>query len=320
VAADGPSPRRLVASVDAARLHAPLRPTRSAAAPWLGALLLAGGLVLLVRRRDRAAPAPSPQPRPGRADAGDDDPTSDDLADAYAKLQELDRQKDAFLSSVSHEFRTPLSSIRSFSEILLNYENEDPTTMREFLSIIHEESERLSRLVNDLLDLTKIESGCAEWRMTRVDLGPLVETVLRSASSLARQNGVELFAHVRDELPAVEADRDRLHQVLTNLVSNALKFSPEQGRIDVRVGIEDGRLRIDVEDEGPGVPEEDRERIFEKFHQARQPDGDAPRGTGLGLPISREIVQHHGGLLWVEPRPTGGSRFTFTLPVPVRVS
>lgn len=302
-------------------LAAPLLP--GTLAGWVGTLLVVGGALLILRTArtrsdvERAAPdGTSAFPRTGNAaDAADEAGQPEGLSAAYARLKEIDRQKDAFLSSVSHEFRTPLSSIRSFSEILLNYEQEDPDTMNEFISIIHEESERLSRLVDDLLDLTKIESGCAEWRMTRLSLEPVVETVLRNASPLARAQDVSLHTTFAEFVPAIEGDRDRLLQVLTNLVSNALKFAPRRSRIDVSLRVEDGTLRVDVEDEGPGVPEPDRERIFEKFHQAQQPEWGAPRGTGLGLPISREIVQHHGGRLWVEARQPRGSRFSFTVPV-----
>ena len=277
--------------------------------PWIGVLCLATGVLTFSRARSVDAPSALSTDSPGDEHL--------QLEDAYHRLQELDRQKDEFLSSVSHEFRTPLSSIRSFSEILLNYENEDPDTVKEFISIIHEESERLSRLVDDLLDLTKIESGRAEWRMIMLSLPEVVENALRNASSLARHHNVALRLNAEPDVAQVEGDRDRLVQVVTNLVSNALKFAPEGSRIDVTVRADQGAIRVDVDDEGPGVPESDREKIFEKFHQVHQPDGDGPRGTGLGLPISREIVSHLGGSLWVEPLEPTGSRFSFTMPLPV---
>ena len=305
----GTSGRGEPAALETGALRVAGSSTPSVFWPWVGLLCLVAAALSLGTGR----PAPEARRPASPADDLDGSDHVTELQSAYEKLQEIGRQKDEFLSSVSHEFRTPLSSIRSFSEILLNYENEDPDTVKEFISIIHEESERLSRLVDDLLDLTKIESGRAEWRMTELALTDVIENALRNASSLARESNVALRLEAGD-VPTVEGDRDRLVQVVTNLVSNALKFAPEGSRIDVKVLMDGERVRVDVDDEGPGVPEADREKIFEKFHQVHQPDGDGPRGTGLGLPISREIVSHLGGDLWVEPRRPTGSRFSFTLP------
>lgn len=238
----------------------------------------------------------------------------DRLRREIERLRAAARRKDAFLSTVSHEFRTPLASIRSFSEILLSYENVDPKTTREFIGIIHEESERLGRLVDDLLDLTKIESGSARFRIVALDPLDVAESVVHGTASIASRRGIRLRFESGGDVPKVLADRDRLVQVLTNLVGNAIKFSPEGEAVLVRVeGSEDTAL-FEVADRGPGVPESERERIFETFHQVDPDRTDAPKGTGLGLSISREIVQRLGGRLWYEPRNGGGSRFLFTLP------
>jgi len=248
------------------------------------------------------------------------------LEDAYRRLSELDRTKDVFLSSVSHELRTPLTSIRSFSEILLKYPTEDREVQQEFLSIIHQESERLTRLVNDLLDLAKIESGRTQWKRQQVNIPQMFSTAVQTLSVLAREKGVTLDHTAEDGLPELCMDRDRIYQVIYNLLTNAIKFTPEEGSVHLHAGAapmpppERGRTRvphilIQVTDSGRGIRPEDIPFIFEKFHQGVGPLDDKPQGTGLGLAISKEIVQYYGGSIWAESEPGKGSRISFTLPV-----
>ncbi len=239
-----------------------------------------------------------------------------ELRAANARLQELDRLKDDFISNVTHELRTPLTSIRALSEIL----HDDPRTRledrRRFLGVIVKEAERLTRLINQTLDLAKIESGNAEWHTSELDVAEVVREAAEATSQLFRDRGVSLALRLAEGLPRVRADRDRLMQVLVNLLSNAVKFcAPQQGRVEIRLGAQGDGLRIDVQDDGPGVSPADRETIFERFRQAGDTLTGKPRGTGLGLPISRRIVEHFGGRLWLEDRAEAGATFSFSLPL-----
>jgi Na+/proline symporter/signal transduction histidine kinase len=239
-----------------------------------------------------------------------------ELRSANRRLQELDRMKDDFLSTVTHELRTPLTSIRAFSEILHDHPEMDAEQRGHFLGIIIEENERLTRLINQVLDLEKIESGRVEWNIEPVDVAAAIRDCLRTSEQLFRDRGIDVGVDLPAALPPVRADRDRLLQVLTNLVSNAVKFAPrDAGRISIRGTADDGTVRVDLEDNGPGVRPADRELIFEKFGQVSSPATGKPQGTGLGLPISRRIVEHLGGRLWVESAPGEGATFSFTLPV-----
>jgi hypothetical protein len=238
-----------------------------------------------------------------------------ELRSANERLTELDRMKDDFVSHVSHELRTPLTSIRSLSEILHDNPDLDVAARGKFLSVIIQEAERLTRLINQVLDLAKMEAGRAEWQMAEVDPREAVEHAASATAQLFEDERVKLEVHVADDVPKVLADRDRLVQVLINLLSNAAKFcEPGVGRVWVSVQAQPGALRIDVRDNGPGLSEKDQEIAFEKFRQVGDTLTDKPRGTGLGLPISREIIQHFGGRLWVESVLGRGATFSFVIP------
>jgi Na+/proline symporter/nitrogen-specific signal transduction histidine kinase len=240
------------------------------------------------------------------------------LKAANERLQELDRLKDDFISTVTHELRTPLTSIRAFSEILHDHQDIDPEERHRFLGLIVKESERLTRLINQVLDLAKLESGLAEWRTAELDVCEIVIDAVNSTSQLFKSRGVSLEARIAQQVPAVVADRDRVMQVLLNLLSNAVKFCPEgSGRVEVKVVEEAGDVRIDVQDNGVGIGREHQAVIFEKFRQVGDTLTEKPAGTGLGLAICRQIVHHFGGRLWVESEPGRGSTFTFTLPAMV---
>ncbi|MFG1265525.1 MULTISPECIES: ATP-binding protein [Xanthobacter] len=240
---------------------------------------------------------------------------SAELSAANAQLRTLDELKDDFMSSVTHELRTPLTAIRALSELMLDTPDMESEQRQDFLRIIVGESERLGRLVNQVLDMAKIESGHAEWHSTDVDLRALVADAVKATAELARTKGAEIVLTAPASVPTVKADPDRLTQVMLNLISNAAKFVPAQGgRIDVRLSADAGGLEVQVEDNGPGVPPADRDTIFEKFRQG----GDAlnrPPGTGLGLPISRRIVDHFGGKIWLDQREGKGACFAFRLPL-----
>ncbi len=238
-----------------------------------------------------------------------------ELRAANARLKELDRLKDDFISTVTHELRTPLTSIRAFSEILHDNPGLDAAEREKFLNIVIHESERLTRLINQVLDLAKLESGRAEWQFAEVDLKTVIEDSINATSQLFRARAVALETRLPERVPPVRADRDRLVQVMLNLLSNAVKYCPAgEGRVEVRVAAADAGVRVDVRDNGPGIARADHETIFEKFRQLGDTVGRRG-GTGLGLPISRRIVERLGGRLWVESEPGQGATFTFVLPL-----
>jgi Na+/proline symporter/signal transduction histidine kinase len=239
---------------------------------------------------------------------------TEELRAANERLKELDRLKDDIMSSVTHELRTPLTSIRALSEMLLD----DPKMALEdrlrFLGIIVSETERLTRLVNQVLDLAKIESGHAEWHNSDIDMKTLVQHAVEATSQLFRDRGATIEVILPDEAPHLLADHDRLLQVMLNLLSNAAKFVPKgEGHVRVKLASDEREIRVTVRDNGPGIAPAFLPFVFEKFRQGGD-QSDRPQGTGLGLPISRQIIEHFGGHMWVEA-PTGqGAVFAFSLP------
>jgi signal transduction histidine kinase len=230
------------------------------------------------------------------------------------RLTELDRMKDEFVSTVSHELRTPLSSIRAFSEILEDDADMAPEQRRQLSRIVVQETERLTRLVEQILDFTKIESGSFPWARESFDLVGVVDEALAATSQLSRNRNIRVTREVPEGPLAISGDRDRLVQVVINLLSNALKYcEPDSGRVRIRLTRAEGQARLEVADNGPGISPEQRERIFEKFHQIRDTARGKPEGTGLGLAICKTIVEHHGGRIWVESLPGSGSTFIVTL-------
>lgn len=238
-----------------------------------------------------------------------------ELEKANARLLELDRLKSDFLSTVSHELRTPLTSIRSFSEILLRYDVDNTEKRKQFVSIIHDEAERLTRMINDLLDLSKIEAGRLEFSPEPLELEPVFSRAVDTTQPLFAEKEIRMVSAIEPGLPLVYGDADWLHQVLTNLLFNAVKFSPEGGTIRLSAGKKDGFALISVTDGGSGIPQDRLERIFERFHQVRDPQKNHHLGTGLGLTISREIVERMGGKIWAESELGAGATFTFTVPL-----
>ncbi len=238
-----------------------------------------------------------------------------ELRAANLRLQELDRLKDDFMSSVTHELRTPLASIRAFSEILHDDPHLDQAERQRFLGILVSETERLSRLVNQVLDLAKIESGHADWRAEDVDLVEIIEQAVVSVGRLLEEAGLRLEMDLATAAsPLVRADRDRLMQVMVNLLANATKFSPPGSGL-IRVQLEEvaAGWRVSIRDNGPGIPAGELEQVFKKFHQASA-GGNKPLGTGLGLPICKQIIEHFNGRIWAECPPEGGARLVFELP------
>jgi signal transduction histidine kinase len=241
--------------------------------------------------------------------------TTAELRHANERLRELDRLKDDFVSTVSHELRTPLTSIRSFSEILLDNPALEQRQRQEFLRIIVTESERLTRLINDMLDLAKIEAGKLEWHMQRVSASEVAREAATALGQLFRDKSVELKIELPDSVPTIIADRDRLFQVVVNLLSNAVKFSPrDAGLVTLAVETDNDGVTLSVTDNGPGIAPKDRDAIFERFRQVGDTLTAKPEGSGLGLAISRMIVEYFGGRAWVEEAPGSGTIIRVWLP------
>jgi PAS domain S-box-containing protein len=248
---------------------------------------------------------------------------TEQLHRAYSELKELDRTKDAFLSSVSHELRTPLTSIRSFSEILLQYDDGKPETREEFLTIINRESERLTRLIDDMMDLAKIEARKMEWNLQRLETEEVVRKAAEIVQGLLLEKDLNLDIDVEPGLPPFEMDEDRILQVLSNLLGNAIKFTPPGGKIRIRAlrEVEEGGpcaedfLRLSVSDTGIGIPPEELPYVFDRFKQVGNPMTDKPKGTGLGLSICKEILSCLGGSIWAESVSGEGSTFHVVLPI-----
>jgi len=237
-----------------------------------------------------------------------------ELRAANERLEGLDRLKDDFMSSVTHELRTPLTSIRALAELMVDEPDMPGAQRQQFLGIVVAETERLSRLVNQVLDMAKIESGHAEWHNDEVDMVALARQAGQTVQELLRERGAELVYELPAVVPRLLADPDRLTQVLLNLLSNAAKFVPRgEGRVTLRLQSDAAGLTVEVQDNGPGVPADQRELVFEKFRQGGTAD-NRPQGTGLGLPISRQIVEHFGGRMWLAPDSGQGACFAFHLP------
>ncbi len=222
--------------------------------------------------------------------------------------RELDRAKSALISAVSHELRTPLASIKGYvSSLLAEDVSWDESTRREFLTIISQETDRLQRLVSNLLDMSRLESGALTIRRDAYALADIVQRALRNLPHDGRS--VEVI--VPDDLPPVDVDAARIEVVLRNLLENAFKYTPEALPVRITAALRDGMVEVRVEDRGPGIPPEHRERVFERFYRV---PGQRASGAGLGLAICKGFVEAHGGRIWVEDNPEGGAVFAFTLP------
>ena len=237
-----------------------------------------------------------------------------ELRAANRRLTELDRLKDEFVSTVTHELRTPLTSVRSFSEILRDNPELPEEQRQEFLGIIVKESERLTRLINQVLDLAKIESGSVVWNEDRVELNVVLEEAANSISQVFQENSIQLEKSLPKTPVFVMADKDRLIQVIINLLSNAVKFcEPGTGSVKITLTSYAGWAHVEVADNGPGIHPDEQGRIFERFHQLKGVHDEKPKGSGLGLTICHRIIDHHGGRIWVESTPGAGAKFIFEL-------
>lgn len=235
--------------------------------------------------------------------------------EAARRLRELDRSKRRFLVNMSHELRTPLTNIIGFSRLMLKGIDGPLTEQQEHdLQIIYHNGQHLLGLINDLLDISQIEAGLMELELREVNLGDLINSVMATASALVRGKDIELRQELQPALPPIQADPTRIRQVLLRLLANAAKFT-ERGNITVRSWVSDDSVLVSVSDTGIGIPPEDQERIFEQFEQGSLENGRRPEGAGLGLALSKEFIEMHGGHIWVESQVGLGSTFTFSLPL-----
>ena len=249
---------------------------------------------------------------------------------ARAVAEEADAAKSAFLSTVSHELRTPLTSVLGFAKIIKKrlddrifplVPRDDKKVVQTIqqvednLKVVVSEGERLTKLIDDVLDLAKIEAGKLEWHMEPVSLGEVIDRATAATASLFEQKGLRLVTDVAPGLPTVTGDSDRLIQVVINLISNAVKFTGT-GSVTCRAARRGGEIVVSVVDTGMGIAPADQPKVFERFKQVGDTLTDKPKGTGLGLPICREIVEHHGGRVWVESELGHGSTFSFSVPLP----
>jgi len=248
---------------------------------------------------------------------------------ARAIAEEADAAKSSFLSTVSHELRTPLTSVLGFAKIIKKrledrifplVQTDDPKVrqtihqVEDNLKVVVSEGERLTKLIDDVLDLAKIEAGKLEWHMEGVTVSDIVDRATAATASLFEHKGLKLVKQVAPDLPLVTGDRDRLIQVVINLVSNAVKFT-DTGTITCRAERRASELVVSIIDTGVGIAPTDQPKVFERFKQVGDTLTDKPKGTGLGLPICKEIVEHHGGRIWVDSVIGRGSIFSFSLPL-----
>jgi signal transduction histidine kinase len=239
------------------------------------------------------------------------------LENANERLTELDRLKSDFVSNVSHELRTPLTAIQGAVDLVLR-EMAGPLTEKQthYLSRVKSNTQHLAGLINDLLDLSKIESGKIEVKSSRVSLAGLVHEVVETLRPVAAESVVVLEANIPEPSLLVWADREKINQVLMNLIGNAIKFTPPQGRVTVSASRDDNeKVQVSVSDTGPGIAAKEAEKIFDKFYQITGNGGPKPKGTGLGLAICKALVELHGGRIWVVSEINRGSTFSFALPL-----
>lgn len=248
------------------------------------------------------------------ASPGSDGQTALFLQD-ISHQKEMQRARDQFLYHITHELRTPLTNIRAYAETLSEGVLEDRDSLRECYNVIIGETERLSRLVEDILSVSQLEAGLARLEVGEVQTARLIRQVVEDMQASADEKDVELTLSMPSKVPTIRGDKERLAIVLTNLVGNAVKYTPAGGQVEVMC-VEDGRrLQIVVRDTGYGIASEEQEKVFEKFYRAQDEEVTQLPGTGLGLAIARETARAHGGDIELESELGKGSTFTVSLPI-----
>ncbi len=239
-----------------------------------------------------------------------------EIQDKSRELEIASQHKSQFLANMSHELRTPLNAIIGFSDVLLEKMFGDLNEKQEeYLTDILTSGQHLLALINDVLDLSKIEAGKFELEREPLDLPPLLEGSLVVVRERALAHGITISLDMSDDIQTINADERKVKQIIFNLLSNAIKFTPDNGKVGIRAKKLDGHIEVAVWDTGIGISEEDQKLIFEEFQQADQGLTDKTEGTGLGLALTRKLVELHGGRIWVESVPDSGSTFTFILPI-----
>lgn len=229
--------------------------------------------------------------------------------------KELDQMKSDFLSNTSHELRTPLHSIKGFLKLLRSDKVPDPQTRKEFLDTIFDQSERLGVLIDDLLDIHRLESGNFIIKKQRTSLNEVIDNTVTELYGLANESGITLVQHIPTGLPEMKVDELRIKQVMTNLIHNAIKFSTQKGTVAVAASASDIDFLFQVTDQGIGIPEEDIPHIFERFYRVDNSMTRNTAGSGLGLCVSKQIIEAHGGRIWAESTLGQGSTLSFTVPL-----
>ncbi|MEJ2095590.1 MAG: sensor histidine kinase [Deltaproteobacteria bacterium] len=238
-----------------------------------------------------------------------------ELKAANIRLKELDRLKDDFIATVTHELKTPLTSVRSVTEILYDNPNIGLKQRQDFLGIIVKESERLTRLITQVLSFQKMETGNTELEFSRINLKDIINDSVAASTQLLQDKQIQLKLQIPEQVAEIRGDHDKLMQVMMNLISNAAKFCPAAGgEITIRLRRRRRSVQVDIQDNGIGISKQDQTVIFEKFRQVRQKHAGRPAGSGLGLPIAKKIIEVHQGRLWVESEPGKGATFSFLLP------
>jgi signal transduction histidine kinase len=227
----------------------------------------------------------------------------------------LARLKSDFVANVSHELRTPLSLIRLYAETLEMGRVSGEEKLGDYYCTIRKESERLTALINNILDFSRIEAGRKEYEFRETNLPQLVRTTLESYRFQIEQNGFTLENQIADDVPPVRVDREAIARSLLNLVNNAVKYSPQEKFVGVRLYRANGSVKIEVADRGIGIPRNEQAKVFEKFYRAGDPLVHNTKGSGLGLSLVRHIVEAHGGTVMLESEPGRGSTFTIVLPL-----
>ena len=238
-----------------------------------------------------------------------------ELTNALQEVKTVSKRKTDFISSVSHELRTPLTSIKGYASILLAGKlGNIPSEIKERLDKINRHSDELAHLVNDLLDIARIESGRMIMKKETLDLKSIVEEVLDLLSVQLKERRIGSGFDIPEEANTIFADRSQIERVFINIVGNALKFTPVQGKISIRSHKVDNAVQLDISDTGCGIPEEVQEKIFEEFYRVDNAINQEVKGTGLGLTLVKHIIEAHNGKIWVKSKVGSGSTFSFTIP------
>ncbi len=238
------------------------------------------------------------------------------LSSALEEVNKISKTKTDFISAVSHELRTPLTSIKGYASLLISGKiGEIPEKVKDRLTKINKHSDNLVKLINELLDISRIESGKVEMRFTKEPISAVIESVHDLLTPQLKDKGIRFEIAASETIPDVPMDRSQIERVLINLIGNAIKFTPEQGLISIQITADHEKITTAISDSGIGISEEDLDKIFNEFYRVDNPINQTVKGTGLGLPLTKKIIEAHHGTIWVTSKINEGASFYFTLPV-----